>query len=44
VALRWPLELLGLPAGSGDAFVTARMIVNFVALAAARHAVLARAG
>jgi glutamate/tyrosine decarboxylase-like PLP-dependent enzyme len=44
VSLRWLLEALGLPAGSGGAFVTGATVANFTALAAARHAVLARAG
>jgi glutamate/tyrosine decarboxylase-like PLP-dependent enzyme len=38
------LDLLGLPAGSAGAFVTGGTMANFTALAAARHAVLARAG
>jgi glutamate/tyrosine decarboxylase-like PLP-dependent enzyme len=40
----WLLDLLGLPAASGAAFVTGGTMANFSALAAARHAVLARAG
>ncbi|MET0892067.1 MAG: pyridoxal-dependent decarboxylase [Pseudoxanthomonas sp.] len=44
VALRWLVELLGLPAGTGGAFVTGATVANFTALAAARHAVLQRAG
>jgi len=44
VALRWLLELLELPPGSGAGFVTGATVANFTALAAARHAVLARAG
>ena len=43
-ALRWLLELLDLPRGSGGAFVTGANVANFVGLAAARHAVLERAG
>ena len=43
-ALRWLLELLDLPRESGGAFVTGATVANFVALAAARHAVLARVG
>lgn len=43
-ALRWVLELLGLPAHSGAAFVTGATVANFSALAAARHALLARVG
>ncbi|HZP65283.1 MAG TPA: pyridoxal-dependent decarboxylase [Rudaea sp.] len=42
--LRWLLELLDLPRGCGGAFVTGANVANFVALAAARHAVLARVG
>lgn len=44
VALGWLLDLLGLPRESGGAFVTGATMANFSALAAARHAVLARAG
>ena len=44
VALRWLVELLGLPKGTGGAFVTGATVANFTALAAARHAVLQRAG
>jgi glutamate/tyrosine decarboxylase-like PLP-dependent enzyme len=44
VALRWILELLGLPADCGGAFVTGATVANFTALAAARHSVLTRAG
>ncbi|MBC7894224.1 MAG: aspartate aminotransferase family protein [Cytophagaceae bacterium] len=43
-ALRWLVELLGLPAGSGAAFVTGATVANFTALAAARQVVLARVG
>ncbi len=43
-ALRWLLELLGLPSGCGAAFVTGATVANFTALAAARHAVLSRVG
>ena len=43
-ALRWLLDVLGLPARSGGAFVTGATVANFTALAAARHAVLERAG
>lgn len=42
-ALRWLLELLALPRGAG-AFVTGATMANFTALAAARHALLAREG
>ena len=44
VALRWLLDLFGLPAGCAGAFVTGATVANFTALAAARHAVLAREG
>jgi glutamate/tyrosine decarboxylase-like PLP-dependent enzyme len=44
VALRWLVDLLELPAGTGGAFVTGATVANFSALAAARHQVLARAG
>jgi glutamate/tyrosine decarboxylase-like PLP-dependent enzyme len=44
VALGWMVDLLGLPAGTGGAFVTGATVANFSALAAARHAVLKRAG
>jgi len=43
-ALRWLLELFDLPRTAGGAFVTGANVANFVALAAARHAVLERAG
>ncbi len=44
IALRWIVEVLGLPATTEGAFVTGATMANFTALAAARHAVLARAG
>jgi glutamate/tyrosine decarboxylase-like PLP-dependent enzyme len=44
IALRWLVEMLGLPAESGGSFVTGATVANFTALAAARHVVLARAG
>lgn len=44
VALRWLLEILGLPSPSAGAFVTGATVANFTALAAARHRVLANAG
>jgi len=44
VALRWLVELLELPAGSGGAFVTGATVANFTALAAARNALLRRVG
>src|SRR5215468_3558180 len=40
----WLLDVLGLPAGSGVGFVTGATMSNFTCLAAARDAVLARAG
>ncbi|HEU5323244.1 MAG TPA: aminotransferase class V-fold PLP-dependent enzyme [Methylomirabilota bacterium] len=40
----WILDLLGLPATATVGFVTGCQMANFVGLAAARHAVLARAG
>lgn len=40
----WALELLGLPAGASVGFVTGGQGANTTCLAAARHAVLARAG
>jgi glutamate/tyrosine decarboxylase-like PLP-dependent enzyme len=40
----WLLDLLALPATSGVGFVTGATMANFSALAAARHAVLQRAG
>jgi len=44
VALGWLVDLFGLPAGCGGAFVTGATMANFTALAAARSAVLGRAG
>src|SRR5579875_2498023 len=44
IALRWLIDLFGLPRDAGGAFVTGATVANFVALAAARHAVLARVG
>ena len=44
VALRWLLDVLRLPPECAGAFVTGATMANFSALAAARHAVLARAG
>ena len=43
-ALRWLLELLDLPRAAAGAFVTGATQANLCGLAAARHAVLARAG
>ena len=44
VALGWVRELLDLPEGTGGAVVTGATMANFTALAAARHALLARQG
>ena len=44
IALRWLVDVLGLPATTEGGFVTGATMANFTALAAARHAVLARAG
>jgi glutamate/tyrosine decarboxylase-like PLP-dependent enzyme len=44
VALGWMIDLFGLPKGTGGGFVTGATMANFTALAAARHAVLSRAG
>ncbi len=44
VALRWLLDILGLPYESGGAFVTGATVANLCALAAARHAVLKNVG
>jgi glutamate/tyrosine decarboxylase-like PLP-dependent enzyme len=44
MAIEWLISLLGLPAGSSAALTTGATMANFVGLAAARHAVLARAG
>jgi glutamate/tyrosine decarboxylase-like PLP-dependent enzyme len=43
-ALRWLLDVLNLPQKSGGGFVTGATMANFTALAAARHALLARVG
>jgi glutamate/tyrosine decarboxylase-like PLP-dependent enzyme len=43
-AERWLRELFALPPGSVVAFVSGATMANFTCLAAARHAVLARAG
>ena len=42
--LKWLREVLGLPAGAGGGFVTGATMANFAALAAARRAVLLKAG
>ena len=44
VAARWLTEIFRLPAHSACGFVTCATTANFSALAAARHALLARAG
>ena len=44
VALRWLLDLLGLPGDCAGSFVTGATVANLVALAAARNAVLRDAG
>jgi glutamate/tyrosine decarboxylase-like PLP-dependent enzyme len=44
IVLQWMVDLLGLPSGSGAGFVTGTTMANFTALAAARTALLKRAG
>jgi glutamate/tyrosine decarboxylase-like PLP-dependent enzyme len=44
IALRWLLDVLALPSECGASFVTGASMANFTGLAAARHAVLKRAG
>lgn len=44
VVSAWLLDVLGLPAGSGVGFVTGATMSNFTCLAAARDAVLRKAG
>jgi glutamate/tyrosine decarboxylase-like PLP-dependent enzyme len=44
VAAGWILDVLGLPAAASVGFVTGGQMANFTCLAAARHAVLERAG
>lgn len=44
VALKWLIDILGLPQGCGAGFVTGATMANFTALAAARHAELQQAG
>jgi hypothetical protein len=44
VAGEWLIDLLGLPAGSGFGLTTGCQMAHVTCLAAARHAVLARAG
>jgi glutamate/tyrosine decarboxylase-like PLP-dependent enzyme len=44
IVLGWLLNLFGLPSGCGGAFVTGTQMADVTALAAARHAVLHKAG
>jgi glutamate/tyrosine decarboxylase-like PLP-dependent enzyme len=44
IALNWLLDLFKLPSECGGSFVTGATMANFSALAAARHALLKRAG
>lgn len=44
IAMRWMIDVLGLPAECGAAFVTGATMANLTGLAAARHALLSRAG
>jgi glutamate/tyrosine decarboxylase-like PLP-dependent enzyme len=44
IALRWLLDIFGLPPTCGGAFVTGATMANFCGLAAARHRVLKNAG
>jgi len=44
VALDWVIDVLGLPRAAGGALVTGATMANFCGLAAARHALLRRAG
>src|SRR6266853_1568347 len=44
VALSWLIELFGFPPDCGAALVTGAQSANFTGLAAARHALLSRAG
>lgn len=44
IAVEWTRQLLGLPEGAGGAVVTGATMANFSALAAARHALMERAG
>jgi len=44
IALAWTREIFGLPRSTGAGFVTGATMANFSCLAAARHALLDRAG
>jgi glutamate/tyrosine decarboxylase-like PLP-dependent enzyme len=44
IVLAWIVDVLGLPSGAGAGFVTGTTMANFSALAAARTALLTRAG
>src|SRR6201996_2763812 len=44
IVLSWMVDLFGLPSGSGAGFVTGTTMANFTGLAAARTALLRRAG
>ena len=44
VALRWMVDLLGLPSETGAGFVTGATTANFTCMLAARHETLRRAG
>ena len=44
IALKWLVDVLALPVGTGGGFVTGATMANFTALAAARHAVLKAEG
>ncbi|UWZ86332.1 pyridoxal phosphate-dependent decarboxylase family protein [Occallatibacter riparius] len=44
IAIEWVRQLLGLPDGTAGAVVTGATMANFCSLAAARHALLERAG
>lgn len=44
VALRWMVDVLGLPTGTAGAFVTGTTVAHICSLATARHAVLDRVG
>ncbi|MGB8319266.1 MAG: aminotransferase class V-fold PLP-dependent enzyme [Ignavibacteriaceae bacterium] len=44
ISLKWLLQIFGLPAESGGAFVTGATMASFTALAAARHSILKNTG